>query len=163
MVIKAIFTIILVTLGTTSKFQRNSLSLHSKDRCLDLFYVFTPNIEWIAIKQSGILLGWVTNLCTQPSEVWHLCKWHLLICIFLRHLKWVKTTNFQILRNATCLSATNQHSSKWYPRLLNWPNHAWRKCFRSTLTLTFLYRDMTIYLCYVCFKVVPEGCSKVSG
>ena len=78
-----------------------------------------------------MLSGWQTSqgyylddLCTQPSEVWHLCKWHLHICIFdfstghiLRHLKWVKTTNFQILRNATSLSATNQHSSKWYPRL----------------------------------------------
>ncbi len=41
-------------------------------------------------KQSGILLGWVTNLCTQPSEVWHLCKWHFLICIFYgMPLAWV--------------------------------------------------------------------------
>ena len=36
----------------------------------------------------------------------------------LRHLKWVKTTDFQILQNATSLSATYQHSSKWYPRLV---------------------------------------------
>ena len=35
----------------------------------------------------------------------------------LRHFKWAKTTNFQISPNATSLSATNQHSSKWYPRL----------------------------------------------
>ncbi len=33
------------------------------------------------------------------------------------HIWFFKTTNFQILRNATSLSATNQHSSKWYPRL----------------------------------------------
>ena len=37
----------------------------------------------------------------------------------LRHLKWVKTTKFLILRNGTSMSATNQHSSKWYPRLIN--------------------------------------------
>ncbi len=35
----------------------------------------------------------------------------------LGHLKWVKTTKFLILGNGTSMSATNQHSSKWYPRL----------------------------------------------
>ncbi len=91
------------------------------------FYYLIDSKSWLCKDlQSGILLGWLTNFCTQPSEVWHLCKWHLLICIFdfstVRHLKWVKTTNFQISRDATRLSATNQHSSKWYPRLISFLN-----------------------------------------
>ncbi len=40
--------------------------------------------------QSGMLLGWVTSLCTLPSEVWHFCKWHLLICIIM-HTHWEKS------------------------------------------------------------------------
>ncbi len=36
----------------------------------------------------------------------------------VRHLKWVKATKFLILRNGTSMSATNQQSSKWYPRMV---------------------------------------------
>ena len=43
---------------------------------------------------------------------------HLHIWLFNWPLKWVKTTKFLILRNGTRMSATNQHSSKWYPRLV---------------------------------------------
>ena len=67
------------------------------------------------------------------SQGYHLDEW--LVCAldqvkvdtcvsdtnwFAYFLKWVKTTKFLILRNATCMSTTNQHSSKWYPRLIKW-------------------------------------------
>ncbi len=53
------------------------------------------------------LIGFL--LCPKQDDYGHI----------VRHLKWVKTTNFQILCNATSLGVTNQHSSKWYPRLGN--------------------------------------------
>ena len=52
------------------------------------------------------------------NQGYYLDEW--LICA-LNQVKfgtYVSDTNFHILRNATSLSATNQHSSKWYPRLM---------------------------------------------
>ncbi len=84
-------------------------------------FKISATLPWYAVRD----ITWMSDfLCTWPSEVWHLCEWHLLICIFdfstdhlanQRRLKWAKTTKFWILRNASSLSATSHHSSKWYP------------------------------------------------
>ena len=47
------------------------------------FNIVAPYMEFLHLNwYIAEWLGWVTSLCAYPSEVWHLCKWLLLICIF---------------------------------------------------------------------------------
>ncbi len=47
----------------------------------------------------------------------HLTKWEFDTYVSDNY-SFVKQPKFLILMNATSMSATNQHSSKWYPRLI---------------------------------------------
>ncbi len=106
-------------------------------------YVSQLNSHWITSTYHAYL-GWVVKyLLTviDPYQGYYLDEWlvyalgqvkfnsyayvsntySFAYLIFLKHLKWVKTYKFLILRNATSMSTTNLHSSNWVPRLLMEP------------------------------------------
>ena len=49
----------------------------------DYWFIWANFLDLAYLIQSGILLWWVTSLCTWPSVVWHLCMWcHLHECLW---------------------------------------------------------------------------------
>ena len=108
----------------------------------DITHIYIYNLYKIKlIQQSGMLLGWVTSPCTQPSGGQHLNKWPLVtwasaltnwpldqvpskISFALWFKTWsnaVKTSKMcqiSIFLDGTWPSGTWRHSAKWYPGLI---------------------------------------------
>ena len=102
--------------------------------CLKLEHVNIQNSFYLYhLYHTGTIFALYRHCTKNVLEIFLLCSkgYHLdewLVCELdqmkfdtyvsdtdsFAYLKWVKTTKFLISRNATNMSATNQHSSKWF-------------------------------------------------